>query len=257
MSSVESPPRGRLLFADDDPQVRDGIAELLRRRGFVCSCAMNGAEAIALLQQQEFDALIADIHMPGNAGLELTAAVPQIAAGLPVILLTGRPTVETAAKSVRLSVTAYLTKPPDLAELSSILDQAIANYRAFRTMRAGRERLRDWEQELEGIERSIRQAPHDEAGGPMASYLRLTLRQVMLMLADLEHASAALEQPGAATSLDQVDHVAALRRTVEVLERTKQNFKSKDLADLRKQLEQLLRRTDGAISVSENSKTDR
>ncbi|MCX6953837.1 MAG: response regulator [Verrucomicrobia bacterium] len=246
MTPPEPPSRGSLLFADDDPLVRDGVAELLRRRGFACTCVASGAEAIAQLQQAEFDALISDIHMPGNAGLEMIAAVPQITAGLPVVLLTGRPTVESAAKSVRLSVTAYLTKPPDLEDLIQILDQAIASYRAFRTMRSSRVRLRAWEQELENIEQTIRRSPSEEGGGPMASYLRLTLRQVMLMLADLEHATAALEKPSASTGpLDRVDHVAALRRTVEVLERTKQNFKSKDLADLRKQLEQLLSRTGG------------
>lgn len=242
--TTEPPPRGQLLFADDDPLVRDGVAELLRRRGFACTCVGSGAEALAQLQQTEFDALIADIHMPGNAGLELIAAVPQVTAGLPVVLLTGRPTVETAAKSVRLAATAYLTKPPNLTELGLILDQAIANYRTFRTMRAGRARLKAWEQELAAIEQSVRVAPQEVSGGPMASYLRLTLRQVMLMLADLEHATAALEKSSAASiPLEHVDHVAALRRTVEVLERTKQNFKSKDLADLRKQLEQLLSRT--------------
>lgn len=244
MTPIEPASRGSLLLADDDPLVRDGVAELLRRRGFACTCVADGAGALAQLRQAEFDALIADIHMPGNAGLEMIAAVPQIAAGLPVVLLTGRPTVETAAKSVRLAVTAYLTKPPDLDELSQILDQAIASYRAFQTMQAGRRRLRAWEQELETIEQTMRRGSPAEGGGPMASYLRLTLRQVMLMLADLEQATAALEKPGStADPVNQVDHVAALRRTVEVLERTKQNFKSKDLADLRRQLEQLLNRT--------------
>jgi hypothetical protein len=143
---------------------------------------------------------------------------------------------------VRLAVTAYLTKPPDLPELSHILDQAIASYRGFRAMQAGRVRLRAWEKELDGVEQLLRRAPLTQTGGPMGSYLRLTLRQVMLMLADLEQATKVLEQQGPtlAATLTQIDHAAALRHTVDVLERTKQNFKSKDLADLRKQLEALL-----------------
>lgn len=238
--------RGTLLFADDDPSVRESLSELLRRRGYVCVGAASGAEALAQLRATEFDALIADIHMPGNAGLELIESVPQVVAGMPLILLTGRPTVETAARSVRLAVAAYLTKPPELDELCAILDQHIAEYRTYRAMRAGRARLRDWEEEIAQIEHTLRHAKGGAAGGPMSSYLRLTLRQVMLMLSDLEQATAALENKGEALSgatLAQVDHVAALRHTVDVLERTKQNFKSKDLADLRKQLEQLLARS--------------
>ncbi len=249
-SPVNPPPplaRGRLLFADDDVVVLEGLGELLRRAGFAVTCAGSGATALAKLQEAEFDALIADIHMPGNAGLELIAAVPQVAAGLPVLLLTGRPTVETAARSVRLKVTAYLTKPPDFSELCAILDQAVAVFRGFRAMQAGRARLQAWDGELARIEQLVSHAPSGQAGGPMGSYLRLTLQQVMLMLSDLEQATAVLERSGttpAAATLVQIDHAAALRHTVEVLERTKQNFKSKDLADLRRQLEQLLNRGD-------------
>ncbi len=74
----------------------------------------------------------------------------------------------------------------------------------------------------------------------MGHYLRVTLRQVILMLSDLEHAAASLETSGANSK--SIDHEAALRRTVDVLERTKQNFKSKELAELRKQIEHLLNR---------------
>ncbi|HEY4249347.1 MAG TPA: response regulator [Lacunisphaera sp.] len=236
-----------ILFADDDITVREGLAELLRRSGFEVMGVGSAAEALDRLKAAEFDALISDIHMPGNSELELIADVPQIAAGLPVILLTGRPSVDTAARSVRLSVTAYLTKPPDLAELSRILDQAIADYRGFRAMRSGRARLQEWESEIDRIEQMLRKAPLAQAGGPMGSYLRLTLRQVILMLSDLEQATGVLEQPtptvAGTTTLTRIDHAAALRHTVDVLERTKQNFKSKDLADLRKQLEALLTRT--------------
>src|ERR1051325_1929586 len=78
---------GRILLADDDELVREGLSERLRRSGFDCDCADGAVDALRLLRQESFDALIADIHMPGNAELELTQAVPRIAAGLPIILL--------------------------------------------------------------------------------------------------------------------------------------------------------------------------
>jgi YesN/AraC family two-component response regulator len=236
---IEEPThRGLVLIADDEEMVRIGLSEFLRREGFATADAATSDEALAQLHERDFDAVISDIHMPGNSRLEMIASIREIDPVLPVIVLTGLPTVETAARSVRMPVTAYLTKPPDMAELVTMLDKAVADYRSMRALQAGRARLRAWESEIEQIERSLHASAKAEAGGPMGSYLRLTLRQVILMLSDLEQAAVGLEQGGTAV---RVDHEAALRRTVEVLERTKQNFKSKELADLRKQIEQVLR----------------
>ena len=112
---------GRVLFADDDRAARESLAELLRRLGYTCECAATATEALEKLRAAPCEALISDIHMPGNTALELVEAAVQVVPGLPVILLTGRPSVETAARSVRLPVTAYLTKPPDLNRLEALL----------------------------------------------------------------------------------------------------------------------------------------
>lgn len=246
MPETPSGQRGLILLADDEHLVRAGLGGLLNRLGYQCIDAATGEEALEKLRATSFEAMISDIHMPGNVGLELIASVPQVAAGLPVILLTGRPTVETAAKSVRLAVAAYLTKPPDIEELCAILDDVIARHRGFRALQAGRERLARCNEELAQVEAALRAARSVEAGAPMAGYLRVTLQQVMLMLSDIAQATTQLDRPGAGqNALEQVDLVAAMRRTVEVLERTKRHFKSKDLAELRKDLEKLLERSPG------------
>ena len=194
------------------------------------------------LQQGEFDALIADIHMPGNASLELIENVPQLADGLPVILLTGRPTVETAARSVRLAVIAYLVKPPNLDDLRELLRRAVADHRNRRAVLTTRRRLQEWDNDLKLIESDLRRTNASPAE-PMNDYLKVTLRNLILSLCDLERATAPAAQPEAnpAAGLQPMDLVGALRRTVEVLEKTKQSFKSKDLGELRKQLESLLK----------------
>ena len=237
---MSAPVPGRILLADDEAPVRDTLAALLHRRGFACTGVGSGAEALAQLHRQEFDALIADIQMPGNDGLALIEGLPPVAAGLPVILLTGHPTVETAARSVRLSVCAYLTKPVETEELVAILDQAIAEHRGFRAALSGRQRLHDWERELERI-LACRRVPGVLPGGPLDSYRRLTLRQVILVLADLERHATMPEPAGAIPeAARRVESEAILRHVVTVLHRTKQSFKSKDLAELRQELEQLL-----------------
>jgi CheY-like chemotaxis protein len=233
--------RGRVLFADDDQAARDGLTAMLRKVGYDCTSVPNAGEALDKLRAESFEALISDIHMPGNTTLEIVAAATQIVPGLPVLLLTGRPTVETAARSVRLPVTAYLTKPPDLEELTRTLDQAIADFRDFTLIHAGRERLRNWEKELEEIERLMSRPATDDRGAALENFVRVSLRQAILALTELERATQALDRRTGARS-QQLDHIAALQHTVDVLERTRQNFKSKELADLRKQLEVLLGR---------------
>src|SRR6478736_5428311 len=236
--------RGCVLIADDDRGAREGLLTMLRRLGYTCESATTADQALEFLRAAPAEVLLADIHMPGNVKLELVEAVAKAMPGLPVVVLTGRPSVETAARSVRLPVSAYLTKPPDLEELARELDRAIATYREFNLVQTGRQRLQDWEKELAQIETMLRH-PSGEAGtGAMENFIRVSLRKALLTLADLERATQVLGAR-ATDQLRAVEHVAALRHAVEVLERTRQNFKSKELADLRRQLEQLLTRTPG------------
>jgi YesN/AraC family two-component response regulator len=231
-----------VLIADDDRGAREGLVKMLSRLGFTCESAANADQALEVLRAAPAEVLLSDIHMPGNVNLELIEAAGRVVPGLPVVLLTGRPTVETAARSVRLPVSAYLTKPPDITELARELDRAIAEFRDFKLIQAGRQHLRDWEKELAQIEGVMRHPPAAEAGTTaLEDFIRVSLRQAILTLADLERATQMLDHR-AADRLRAVEHVAALRHTVEVLERTRQNFKSKDLGDLRRQLELLLAR---------------
>lgn len=236
--------RGCVLIADDDRGARDSLLLMLRRLGYMCESAINADQALEFLRAAPAEVLLADIHMPGNVKLELVEAVAKAMPGLPVVVLTGRPSVETAARSVRLPVSAYLTKPPDLEELARELDRAIATYREFNLVQSGRKRLQDWERELAQIETMLRHPAGAGGTGALEDFIRVSLRQAILTLADLERATQVLDAR-AADRLRAVEHVAALRHAVEVLERTRQNFKSKDLADLRRQLEQLLNRTEG------------
>jgi CheY-like chemotaxis protein len=237
MSTPDSA-RGTVLIADDEPQVRVPLAALLGRAGFTCVQAASGDEALQLLRTQPVDAVVLDIHMPGNSELETAERLRAIVPGLPVVLLTGRPSVQTAAKAVRLPITAYLTKPPVVEELTGILDEAIAAFRRFSTIHGSRERIRSWDLELEKLESQL-QRTGDPDNAALPSYLQLTLRQVILMLSDLERAATI----AGASAQTETERAAALLDTVRVLERTKQNFKSRELADLRKRLQALIDQT--------------
>jgi CheY-like chemotaxis protein len=240
-------PLGRILFADDDEPFRFSLGERLKRAGYVCDFAVSAAEATALLRTHSYDALLSDINMPGNAGLEMIESIPSLVEGLPVILLTGRPTVETAMRSVQLRVVAYLAKPPEFTELCQTLTAAIGEYRNLRILRANRLRLQDWDREIERMQVLLQQPVPAGPPSPMRNYLRLTLRNLVVGLIELENLFLRDDgRQSAADALERQSLLNAVRRTIGVLQKTKDHFKSRELAELRKELEILTRDSVGA-----------
>jgi YesN/AraC family two-component response regulator len=149
--------------------------------------------------------------------------------------------VQSAARSVRLRVVAYLVKPCEVEELLTLAEQAIANHRAFRAVRSNRQRLESWAQDLAEIEKVI--GDRNEAGalGTLEPFFNVTLRNLLAVLLELKQITEALaQQPGKEGALKEVTLHRALRDAIEVLERTKQSFKSKELGELRHRLEALL-----------------
>ena len=79
----------RILVADDEPNIRITINDILRKYGGHLTVASNGSEAISFLASQTFDLVISDIKMPDKSGYDVFAAAHKLSATLPVILMTG------------------------------------------------------------------------------------------------------------------------------------------------------------------------
>jgi ActR/RegA family two-component response regulator len=232
---------GKILFADDDEQFRLGLGKRLVRAGFECDFVSSAAEAVERLRAQNYDVLLSDINMPGNAGLEMIEAIPAVSAGLPIILLTGYPTVATATRSVQLRIAAYLSKPPDFDELCRLLHAAVAERRNLRLLDDSRRRLHDWDHEIEHVQQLLQQPAATGRELAMRSYLRLTLRHLAVSLIELENLLIDQgDRLGTDQAVEKQELHNAVRKTVGVLQKTKDHFKSKDLGELRKELEILL-----------------
>jgi hypothetical protein len=159
-----------------------------------------------------------------------------------VIFLTGQPTLETAIRSVQLRVVAYLIKPPNLDELRRLVFRAVAAHRERRAISASRHRLKDWDVQLAQLEQAL---DLPDRAPTAVEHMRLTLHQLGALLQDLDRSITAVSRTHPSQdALAQMDFVTSLRRTVQVLERTRLNFKSKALGDLRKELVEVLRRLD-------------
>ena len=232
---------GSILFADDDEPMRNSLGKYLVRAGFDCDFAASGEQVIERLRAKTYDVLLSDINMPGNENLELIEAISAANEGLPVIMLTGEPSVATAARSVRLHVAAYLTKPPEVAELCRLLREAAEDSRSRRLLRDNRRRIQDWDHEIERLQTLLQESPAADRQDAMRGYVRLTLRNMVVGLIELEHLLIHDgERLGTDAAVQTQELFHALRKTVGVLQRTKDHFKSKDLGELRKELEHLL-----------------
>jgi EAL domain-containing protein (putative c-di-GMP-specific phosphodiesterase class I) len=117
--------RGRILIVDDDPSVQRALARVLGSAGFGVELAGDGARAVEQLQQGGFDAVLSDIGMPGMDGIELLRRIRARDPELPVVLLTGAPTVETAVQAIEHGVVRYLIKPVDPRQAVEVLDYAV------------------------------------------------------------------------------------------------------------------------------------
>ena len=79
----------KILVADDEPNIRTTICDVLRKYKVDVTIASNGSEAIATLERQQFDVVLSDIKMPDKTGYEVFAAAHRVNASTPVILMTG------------------------------------------------------------------------------------------------------------------------------------------------------------------------
>ncbi len=131
---------GRILVADDEATFLESTMDLLRDEGYECDGAANAHVAKELLSKKDYDLLISDIKMPGNLELELIKGLGDVPERLPVILVTGYPSLNTAIMSTRLSVAGYLLKPLDFDELLELAHETIARYQAFREFYNARKR---------------------------------------------------------------------------------------------------------------------
>ena len=123
-SRIEGEQR-RVLLVDDQPSVLRSMARVLNVRGYVVETASNGAEAIQKVARGDFDVVLSDIAMPEMDGIALLRAIRAHDLYVPVILITGDPTVDTAVQALEHGALHYLTKPLQMPLLEDMLDKAI------------------------------------------------------------------------------------------------------------------------------------
>jgi DNA-binding response OmpR family regulator len=128
----------RILVADDEPSMLDLMIRRLRKMGVTPDQASDGAQAQALIEQNDYDVIITDIYMPEVTGLELLHTAKERDPNVQVVVATAAATIDNAVDALNNGAFGYLTKPFDHL---SVFDKVVTRAMEFRRLLLDNERM--------------------------------------------------------------------------------------------------------------------
>ncbi|MEO6950888.1 MAG: sigma-54 dependent transcriptional regulator [Polyangia bacterium] len=129
----------KVLWVDDDDTSEEILVTAMKRRGFLLTWKTSGAAALAALEEDDFDVMVADLHMDGMDGLELCERATARRPDMPVVMMTSFGNLESAVAAMRVGAYDFVAKPLDLEFVRLTLVRAIQH----RSLRIEVQRLRE------------------------------------------------------------------------------------------------------------------
>jgi len=114
-----------ILVVDDELLIRDLLYDFFTGQGWDISVAEDGEKALEIMRARKFDLVLTDIKMPAMDGLALTSHVKKFNPELPVVLMTGFPSVDTAVEALRKKVDDYIIKPFNINQLYKLVESKL------------------------------------------------------------------------------------------------------------------------------------
>ncbi len=225
-------PQGTILLADDENTFLEATKDLLEEEGYVCHGVHDATELSDALRVGQFDLLITDLNMPGNRIMEKVSELREQSKVMPIIVVTGYPSVPSAVESVRLNVLEYMIKPVNFPTLLNAVQRGLLQKQALITLSHARQEAEEHIANLSKIEDTLNAFP------------ALTDEHVShTVLTQLSPASPTRPSSDESSTPSMTDYFRlreSVFHTIQVLQKTKSAFRSKDLAGLRKYLEEVL-----------------
>jgi DNA-binding NtrC family response regulator len=117
---------GPILIVDDEPALRRASARILTAAGYEVDCAADGLEALRMLDDRRYAAVVSDVMMPRLDGLGLLREIRARGIDLRMVLVTGAPSRAAEAEAIAAGAFQYLSKPLTFGELQRIVGEAVS-----------------------------------------------------------------------------------------------------------------------------------
>jgi two-component system response regulator AtoC len=142
---------GHVLIVDDDQSMAETLTKAMTRHGFVMTWKTSAVDALRLLDEQDFDVVVTDLHMEGMNGFAFCERVAANRPNVPVVMITAFGSLDSAVGAIRAGVYDFLTKPFDVETLRLTLSRAVQH----RRLRDEVKRLRQIVSEVRGLDHMI------------------------------------------------------------------------------------------------------
>jgi DNA-binding response OmpR family regulator len=243
--------RGHILIACNDPATLAIVQEMARENSFHVDVVDSLAAEFDNQTLHPYDTLILDLDSLGDQqNLKFSAPILE-KHRLPLILITGNPTAESAIQAFSLPVIAYLIKPLVHEELRDWVERAIEYSRISQSGRNAFANLEGWTQQVGQLQHYLSSGPRATLQLPLSNFVSLTMANMLGSMLDIKHLVEAATGHQAQNPVCHLydcprlqTHRNLLRETVDVLQRTKSYVKSHDLGELRQRLQAFLDETE-------------
>jgi two-component system response regulator HydG len=142
---------GHVLIVDDDQSMAETLTKAMTRHGFVVAWTTSAIEALKLIDEQDFDVVVTDLHMEGMNGFAFCERAAANRPNVPVVMITAFGSLDSAVGAIRAGVYDFLTKPFDVELLRLTLSRAVQHHR----LRDEVKRLRQVVSEVRGLDHLI------------------------------------------------------------------------------------------------------
>jgi two-component system nitrogen regulation response regulator NtrX len=114
-----------ILIIDDEARIRESMSGILSDEGFQALSAEDGQQGLALLEEERVDLVLLDIWMPGLDGMEVLRKIKELQPELPVIMISGHGTIETAVQATKMGAYDFIEKPPSYDKIILSINNAL------------------------------------------------------------------------------------------------------------------------------------
>ncbi|MFN5362297.1 MAG: sigma-54-dependent transcriptional regulator, partial [Bacteroidota bacterium] len=114
-----------ILIIDDEKSIRNVLKDILQHEGYQVEEAPDGEQGIKLFSSKSFDLVLCDIKMPKIDGMDVLQQIMELNPEVPVIMISGHGTIETAVEAVKKGAFDFISKPPDLNRLLITIRNAL------------------------------------------------------------------------------------------------------------------------------------